>query len=57
MFRHLLQKRCGLLALALGPVKYFQEAVRNYAAQIVANDGGRFRLPKKHIFHIRWVMI
>ena len=28
-------------------VKYFQEAVRNYAVHLMTNCSGRFRLPKK----------
>ena len=37
----------GVWAWAISPVKYIQEAVRNCAARLVANYGGRFRLPKK----------
>ena len=33
--------------MAMSPIKYVQEAVRNGAVYLAANYGGKFRLPKK----------
>ena len=31
----------------MSPIKYVQDAVRNYAVHLAANYDGRYRLPKK----------